>query len=123
VKPYHRGKCLCRARDRGIDLFQDGERHLCPAANPLLTLPKDDPGAPWPLWQQNVELQVKPTKTNPSEETTRKTAHPHPISLASGIGDAHLFPAEDFRKVLQTVMRRDGIARSITESKWTCSSA
>ena len=34
----------------------------------------------------------------------------HPISFASGIGDAHLFPAEDFRKVLQTVMRRDGIA-------------
>jgi GntR family transcriptional regulator/MocR family aminotransferase len=79
-------------------------------ANSLLTLPKDNPGAPWPLWQQNVEFQTKTTRTKPSEETTRKTAHPHPINFASGIGDAHLFPAEDFRKVLQTVMRRDGIA-------------
>ncbi len=80
-------------------------------ANPLLTLPKDGPGAPWPLWQQSIELQSKTAKRKPSEEMSRKAAqHPHPISFDSGIGDAHLFPAEDFRKVLQTVMRRDGIA-------------
>jgi len=79
--------------------------------NPLLILPKDDSGAPWPLWQQSVESQFKTTKRDASEETSRKSArNPEPISFASGIGDAHLFPAEDFRKVLQTVMRRDGIA-------------
>src|SRR5215211_5790351 len=79
--------------------------------NPLLILPKDDSGAPWPLWQQSVESQFKATKRDASEETSRKSArNPEPISFASGIGDAHLFPAEDFRKVLQTVMRRDGIA-------------
>src|SRR6266542_4674524 len=79
--------------------------------NPLLTLPKDRLGASWPLWQQNVEFQSKATKRESSDEGSKKTArHPHPISFASGIGDTDLFPAEDFRKVLQTVMRRDGIA-------------
>jgi GntR family transcriptional regulator / MocR family aminotransferase len=80
--------------------------------NPLLTLSKHSPGAPWPLWQQSVEFQGRSTKNNhPSDEMFKKaTGHSHPISFDSGIGDAHLFPAEDFRKVLQTVMRRDGIA-------------
>jgi GntR family transcriptional regulator / MocR family aminotransferase len=77
--------------------------------NPLLTLSKNDPGAPWPLWQQSIGFQK--TKNASSNEILKKaTRHPHPISFDSGIGDAHLFPAEDFRKVLQTVMRRDGIA-------------
>ena len=79
--------------------------------NPLLSLPKNDPGAPWPLWQQSIEFQSKTSKKKVSEELSKKaTRHTNPISFASGIGDAHLFPAEDFRKVLQTVMRRDGIA-------------
>jgi GntR family transcriptional regulator/MocR family aminotransferase len=79
--------------------------------NPLLALPRDGSSALWPLWQQSVELQFKTTKRKSSDEISmRPTRHPHPISFASGIGDADLFPAEDFRKVLQTVMRRDGIA-------------
>lgn len=79
-------------------------------ANPLLPLPKGGPGAPWPLWQQSIEFPTR-TKSRSTDEKFRKTSrHPQPISFASGIGDAHLFPAEDFRKVLQTVMRRDGIA-------------
>jgi GntR family transcriptional regulator/MocR family aminotransferase len=80
-------------------------------ANPILPLPKDDPGAPWPLWQQSIELPSRTTKNGLSDPMSRKTVrHADPISFATGIGDAHLFPAEDFRKVLQTVMRRDGIA-------------
>jgi GntR family transcriptional regulator / MocR family aminotransferase len=79
--------------------------------NPLPTLSKDGPGAPWPLWQQSVGFQDRTTERKPPDETLKKAArHPRPISFASGIGDAQLFPAEDFRKVLQTVMRRDGIA-------------
>src|SRR6185436_13950629 len=68
---------------------------------------------PWPLWQQTIEFQSKTAKRKPAGEivnTVVRHALRHPISFASGIGDAHLFPAEDFRKVLQTVMRRDGIA-------------
>ena len=79
--------------------------------NPLLALSKDGPGTPWPLWQQSVELQDRATKNKSADGKLKKTPrHHHPINFDSGIGDAHLFPAEDFRKVLQTVMRRDGIA-------------
>ncbi len=79
--------------------------------SPLLTLSKDGPGTPWPLWQQSVEFQDRTTKYKPAVVMLKRTTkHPHPINFDSGIGDAHLFPAEDFRKVLQTVMRRDGIA-------------
>lgn len=66
------------------------------------------PGESWPLWQQSI--QSKTIKSSLSGDRLQATRHPHPISFASGIGDANLFPAEDFRKVLQTVMRRDGIA-------------
>ena len=79
--------------------------------NPLLAFSKDKPGASWPLWQQSLEIEGATSKNKPLEEKHRKaTRSTDLISLASGIGDAHLFPAEDFRKVLQTVMRRDGIA-------------
>jgi GntR family transcriptional regulator / MocR family aminotransferase len=79
--------------------------------NPLLAFSKDKPGDSWPLWQQSLELEGTTSKNKALEEKHRKTARQADlISFASGIGDAHLFPAEDFRKVLQTVMRRDGIA-------------
>jgi GntR family transcriptional regulator / MocR family aminotransferase len=79
--------------------------------NPLLAFSKEKPGAPWPLWQQTLETEGRALKNKAVEERSKNaTRHPQLISFASGIGDAHLFPAEDFRKVLQTVMRRDGIA-------------
>ena len=79
--------------------------------NTLLAFSKEKPGGPWPLWQQSLEVEDKTLKSSSTEERSRKTARQaQTISFASGIGDAHLFPAEDFRKVLQTVMRRDGIA-------------
>jgi GntR family transcriptional regulator/MocR family aminotransferase len=78
--------------------------------DPLLTFTKNGPGAPWPLWQQSIEFQGRAPNGRRSDEFRKSVRHPHPISFASGIGDTHLFPAEDFRKVLQAVMRRDGIA-------------
>jgi GntR family transcriptional regulator/MocR family aminotransferase len=75
--------------------------------DPLPSLPKNIPGAPWPLWQQSIQDK---TNGNRLPNQIKIARHPQPISFASGIGDANLFPAEDFRKVLQTVMRRDGIA-------------
>src|SRR5574338_893863 len=29
------------------------------ATNPILALPKDAPGAPWPLWQQSIEFPTR----------------------------------------------------------------
>ena len=69
--------------------------------DPLLAQPGKEPGAPWPLWQQSAELRARGAKSKSPEERFKKAARalPQPISFASGIGDAHLFPAEDFRKV------------------------
>lgn len=68
----------------------------------------DMPGAPWPLWQQDL-LGEGYGFENPSPERMLAAAgHPAPVNFASGSGDARLFPSEDFRKVIQAVMRRDG---------------
>src|SRR5512143_168043 len=75
--------------------------------DPLLPLSKDSTGTSWPLWQQSI--QDKTIRNRLPDKKLKPVHHPDPISFASGIGDANLFPAEDFRKVLQTVMRRDGI--------------
>src|SRR5512138_2321306 len=75
--------------------------------DPLLPLSKSNIGTPWPLWQQNIE--DKTLRNRLLEEKRKAARHAHQISFATGISDASLFPAEDFRKVLQTVMRRDGI--------------
>ena len=96
---------------KGLVYSRMGSGTYVLSPNPLLALSKDDPNDPWPLWQQSVEFQSRINKNKLPDKTRKKTTrHPHPVNFESGIGDAHLFPAEDFRKVLQTVMRRDGIA-------------
>jgi GntR family transcriptional regulator/MocR family aminotransferase len=78
---------------------------------PPLTLSTTGAGTPWPLWQQEVEFPVRTHTTRPRDDLDRNAPPSEDmISFASGIGDSHLFPSEDFRRVLQVVMRRDGIA-------------
>ena len=78
--------------------------------DPLLSLPKKDSDAPWPLWQQNILEQRKVIPKRLSHRQRNGERHTQLISFASGIGDANLFPADDIRKALQAVMRRDGSA-------------
>jgi GntR family transcriptional regulator / MocR family aminotransferase len=80
------------------------------APDPFLSHPKNNSDAPWPLWQQSVLAQEKVTRSKLSVTKRDAVRHPNMISFASGIGDANLFPAEDIRKALQSVMRQDGIA-------------
>jgi GntR family transcriptional regulator/MocR family aminotransferase len=61
----------------------------------------------FPLWQQNFYVQNAASEV--VEEILRAGGHPRPINFASGISDARQFPAEEFRKTLQSVMRRDQI--------------
>ncbi len=84
-------------------------RYVLPVRD-MEPLPKDEPGAPWPLWQEGLGASNGKAGAISPDEMLRRTGHPHPISFASGNSDSRLFPAEDFRKVLQAVMRRDGIA-------------
>ncbi len=75
---------------------------------PLPQIPQKSAEAAWPLWQQT--LPERSLGARAAVEQMRLTAgRADHISFAGGISDSHLFPAEDFRKVLQAVMRRDGI--------------
>lgn len=63
-----------------------------------------------PLWQQNFRNQHITSRSDMLEEMLQHAEHPHLINFAGGISDARQFPAEEFRKTLQSVMRRDQIA-------------
>ncbi len=78
---------------------------------PLPPVPEAGKNATWPLWQQNVQdRQEGFAKNSVADEIIKSTRAPHPISFAAGMSDARLYPAEEFRRVFQAVMRRDGIA-------------
>ena len=72
--------------------------------------PAPQPGAALPLWQSGLEPLRRAPAGGRLDELRRTPLHPDPIDLSVGSGDAGLFPSEDFRRALQTVMRRDGIA-------------
>jgi len=77
---------------------------------PLLPQPIESLDATWPLWQQNVQLgSLKPERLE-SDNIHSTVQHPNLISFAGGTSASRMFPADDFRKVLQNIMRRDGIA-------------
>jgi GntR family transcriptional regulator/MocR family aminotransferase len=73
----------------------------------LPAIPKNDINTAWPLWQTN--LSMNSASTPDLEVGAPATTHPRPISFASGVSDSRQFPVEEFRKVLQSVMRRDQI--------------
>jgi GntR family transcriptional regulator/MocR family aminotransferase len=75
--------------------------------HPLPPFARGGSEAPWPLWQQDVENKLPPTTT--PDEMLEAAGHPDPIDFAGGTGSSHLFPVEEFRKIIQTVMRRDGV--------------
>jgi GntR family transcriptional regulator / MocR family aminotransferase len=75
----------------------------------LPSLPTTDGEPVWPLWQQTVRAKSASLNLARQDEHGR-SRRADLISFAGGSGDSHLFPAEEFRKVLQNVMRRDGIA-------------
>ena len=64
---------------------------------------------PWAEWQQDLipedahEIRTRPGESFVTDENEDL------IDFASGLGAQNLFPTEEFRKVLQTVMRRKGI--------------
>jgi GntR family transcriptional regulator/MocR family aminotransferase len=76
--------------------------------NPLPKIPKTRGETSWPLWQQNLPERNLGARAVVEQMRLAAGRADH-ISFAGGISDSNLFPAEDFRKVLQAVMRRDGI--------------
>jgi GntR family transcriptional regulator/MocR family aminotransferase len=61
----------------------------------------------WPIWQQGLSTRIGLSGTAAGAAIG---THPDPISFSAGVTDSHYYPAEEFRRVIQNVMRRDGIA-------------
>jgi len=78
--------------------------------NPIPVISKSNRGTRWPLWQESMQDRNIVSKADMVDEMLFAAGHPNPISFASGVSDARQFPIEEFRKVLQTVMRRDQIS-------------
>ncbi|MCP4536300.1 MAG: PLP-dependent aminotransferase family protein [Chloroflexi bacterium] len=72
--------------------------------------PKDSASTSWPPWQRDVQTTSQGFAEIIPDKMLQAVEHSHPISFATGVGDSHLFPATEFRKIIQTVMRRDGVA-------------
>lgn len=71
--------------------------------------PREEPREPWPLWQADLSAAGRAAELSRAEEAMAAAGHPAPVNFAGGSPDARLFPGEDFRKVIQAVMRRDGV--------------
>ena len=78
--------------------------------NPIPEITKSKRDKKFPLWQESVQDKNIISKADMVDELLQQAGHPKPISFASGISDSRQFPIEEFRKVLQTVMRRDQIS-------------
>ncbi len=76
---------------------------------PLASIPRREPGAPWPLWQAEAAERCSFLNSLPHAEMLRDSRHPHPVNLAGGCGDSRLFPVNDYRRVIQDILRRDGV--------------
>ncbi len=76
---------------------------------PLAPMPSRESDASWPLWQREAEERIDLSRSATPQETLKAARHPHPIDLAGGCSDSRLFPAEDYRRVIQTILRRDGV--------------
>ena len=93
----------------GLILSKLGSGTYVLPPEPLLPFPKNELDTPWPLWQQNLSAHNPTTRSKLPDPKRSAARRSQAINFASGIGDANMFPAEEFRKVLQAVMRRDGL--------------
>ena len=85
--------------------------YVLPAPSlPLAPLQMDGLDVGWPLWQQDVQFGKQISNDDEPYISPQSGQHSGLISFAGGTSASHMFPADDFRKVLQTVMRRDGMS-------------
>jgi GntR family transcriptional regulator / MocR family aminotransferase len=60
--------------------------------------------ASWPLWQMEAAGEQAPGEAAP-----RPHGHPRNLISFTGVGDPRQFPLKEFTRILQAVLRRDGI--------------
>jgi GntR family transcriptional regulator / MocR family aminotransferase len=64
----------------------------------------------WPSWQDDLTAPSNQTPLPMLDSMMHASADSGTINFAYGGGDARTFPVDEFRKVLQRVIRRDGLA-------------
>jgi len=98
----------------GLVYSRTGSGTYVLSAPALPAIPRSDPSAPWPLWQQEIRPVDGTLRRIMPQEMLKEAARRAPlapaINLAAGVSDSHLFPHEEFRKMIQAVLRRDGAA-------------
>jgi len=77
---------------------------------PQPSLPPGDAEATWPLWQQDDGEGIDAVHRLYPTEMLKSSRRANPVNLAGGIGDSCQFPLEEFRRIMQAVLRRDGIS-------------
>lgn len=63
----------------------------------------------WPLWQQGPLGRIKPKVTDLEEFNEALQPPENPIRFAGGVGDPNLFPVNEFGKIIQRVIKKDGV--------------
>ena len=76
-------------------------------------IPGTVPSGPWPLWQQDLEEKGSGSKRTWLIRVLEESSHPDPISFSSGVSDPQRYPVDEFRKVIQNVMRKEGTADTL----------
>lgn len=71
--------------------------------------PAHSAGGDWPLWQQELLSRTWVPAQRELDELFDTIADQSVITFGGGLGDKRFFPAEDFRKALHAVLRRDGV--------------
>lgn len=83
-------------------------------AGPLSRFEGDDLAAPqandWPVWQQELLTRTWLSAQRAPDPLAHRAAAADAISFAPGQACETLFPVDEFRRALQTVLRRDGAA-------------
>ncbi len=81
---------------------------------PRVPVPPETPtrrtaGTDWPLWQQEMLNRAWLPSARELDRLLESAAtRPDVISFAGGVGAPELFPADDIRKRLQSILRSDG---------------
>ncbi len=75
-----------------------------------LRQPYSDLDASWPLWQRDAASAFTSPASPAPDELLKAVHHPDPIDFSGGVADARMFPTVEFRRTLQSILRRDGAA-------------
>jgi GntR family transcriptional regulator/MocR family aminotransferase len=93
----------------GLVYAQTGRGTFVSTAQPNATPQRSRPGV-LPLWQQALAAQPSLSSDGQWQTLLERAREPGVISFAGGVPALDTFPVEDFRRAMQSVIKRDGQA-------------